>query len=80
MNLQEAEKNFYFDDLVNELDKFQQTSRLIGAKLVVSDERLCVWQGLRLNSTTDRLLYDSLNGSLFLAAALRTNPAVAGCP
>ena len=65
VNLQDAEKNFYFGDLVKELDQFQQTASRIGAELIVSDERLCVWQGLRLNSTIDRLLYNSLNGPLF---------------
>ncbi|HUB46343.1 MAG TPA: hypothetical protein VMB73_15265 [Acetobacteraceae bacterium] len=65
VNLQEAEKNPYFGLLVNDLDAFQRTAGRIGAKLVVSDERLCVWQGMRLNSTTDQLLYNSVNGALY---------------
>lgn len=65
LNLPEAEKNSYFGQLANNLDAFQRTADQIGAKLVVSDERLCVWQGMRLNSTADQLLYNSVNGPLY---------------
>jgi hypothetical protein len=65
LNLSAAEKDPYFADLVRHLDQLQQIAREGGVRPVVSDERLCVWQGMRLNGSTQRLLYDQLNGPLF---------------
>jgi hypothetical protein len=65
LSLAAAEKDTYFAELIRDLDQFQQIAREGGARPIVSDERLCVWQGVRFNGDTQRGVYRQLNGSIF---------------
>lgn len=65
VNLKLAGKNPYLGMLIGDLDRLRRISQRVGATPIVSDERLCVWRGMRVNATTHRLLYDNVNGPIF---------------
>jgi hypothetical protein len=68
VDLRYAKQAPYFGDLLDTLDKFDDESTKAGARLIVSRERVCAWDGLRLNKSQNRLLYDYLNGPVFWPA------------
>lgn len=65
IDLAAAGKDPYFAQLIGFLNQMQAVSSKIGSRLVVSDEWMCVWPGMMLNRTSDRIVNESLNGPLF---------------
>jgi hypothetical protein len=60
-----ARKVPYFGRLTGQLDRFKAIAADLHATPLVSTERLCVWDGMVLRTTSSRALYQKLNGPLF---------------
>lgn len=64
VRLADAMKYRYFAGLASRFDRFRALSETLGATPLVSTERLCVWDGMKLR--TDKVeLYRRLNGPGF---------------
>ncbi len=55
----------YFSNLANQLDRIKALADETHTHVMVSTERLCVWDGMSLCNGTNRHLFEMLNGPLF---------------
>ncbi len=62
VNLDDTGKERYFAGVAGRLDRFKALAWILDATPIVSTERLCVWDGMRL---PEGRLYEALNGPLF---------------